>query len=187
MRLWKLGHVLLRVSDEERARWFYCDVLGLKVAERDPEHGGLFTTLGDGFHTLDFARHATPEQAQKPRRDQLGLIHLAFQVERYADLRDAYVTLQKNGITIERATDHENQRSLYFYDPDGNGLEIYYEFPCALQIFPNGRHDIDAALEVGGPDDPVPAWLDESWPGPQLQARIDALSQQASRAAPVAS
>jgi catechol 2,3-dioxygenase len=177
MRLWKLGHVLLRVSDEEKARWFYCDVLGLKLSERDPEHGGLFTTLGEGFHSLDIARHANPDQAQKPRTDQVGLVHLAFQVERYSDLKDAYVALLKNGISVERATDHESQRSLYFRDPDGNGLEIYYEMPAALQVFPNGRHDMDEPLQVGGPDDPVPAWLDETWPPPEMQARIDALRQ----------
>jgi catechol 2,3-dioxygenase len=176
MRLWKLGHVLLRVSDEEKARWFYCDVLGLNLAERDPEHGGLFTTLGDSFHTLDVARHPAPERAEKPTRDQLGLVHLAFQVEHYADLKDAYVALLKNGISIERAIDHESQRSLYFRDPDGNGVEIYYELPAALQIFPNGRHDIDAPLEVGSADDPLPAWLDETWPDPEMQARIDALN-----------
>jgi catechol 2,3-dioxygenase len=182
MRLWKLGHVLLRVSDEERARQFYCDVLGFKVAERDPQHGGLFTTLGDGFHTLDFARHPSPEQAQKPRRDQLGLIHIAFQVEQYSDLRDAYVNLLEHGVKIERAIDHENQRSLYFQDPDGNGLEIYYEFPCALQVFPNGRNDVDEALEVGGPGDPIPDWLNQPWPGPEMQARIDELQTSAAGA-----
>ena len=179
MRLWKLGHVLLRVSDEEQARRFYCDVLGFKLAERDPDHGGLFTTLGDGFHTLDFARHPSPEDAQKPGRDQLGLIHIAFQVEHYSDLRDAYVNLLEHGVHIERAVDHENQRSLYFRDPDGNGLEIYYELPCALQIFPNGRHDVDEVLEVGRADDPVPTWLSEPWPGPEMQARIDKLQRSA--------
>src|SRR5262245_54808426 len=84
MRLWKLGHVNLRVSDEEKARWFYCEVLGLRIAERDPEHGGVFTTMGDNFHSLDFAQHPHPEQAQRPKRDQLGLIHIAFQVESHA-------------------------------------------------------------------------------------------------------
>jgi catechol 2,3-dioxygenase len=177
MRLWKLGHVLLRVSDEEKAKWFYCDVLGLKIAERDPIHGGLFATLGDGFHTLDFVKHPKPEDAQKPSRDQLGLVHVAFRVETYDDLREAYSNLQKNGITVERATDHENQRSLYFRDPDGNGLEIYYELPYALQIFPNGRNDVDENLEVGGPDDPLPAWLVEPWPHADMQQRIDALRE----------
>jgi catechol-2,3-dioxygenase len=180
MRLWKLGHVLLRVSDEEKARWFYCDVLGLKLAERDPEHGGLFTTLGQSFHTLDVAKHPDPNSAQKPSNNQLGLVHLAFQVEQYADLKTAYETLLKNGIPVERAIDHESQRSLYFHDPDGNGVEIYFELPMALQIYPNGRHDIDAPLPVGGPDDPIPSWLDETWPGPDMQAQIDALKRQPS-------
>jgi catechol-2,3-dioxygenase len=37
-------------------------------------------------------------------------------------------------VPIDHATDHVNQRSLYFYDPDGNGLEIYYELPFALVV-----------------------------------------------------
>src|SRR5262249_59984767 len=45
MRLWKLGHVNLRVSDEERARWFYCEVLGLKIAERSEEHTSELQSL----------------------------------------------------------------------------------------------------------------------------------------------
>jgi catechol 2,3-dioxygenase len=185
MRLWKLGHVNLRVSDEERARWFYCDVLGLEIAERDPEHGGIFTTLGDNFHTLDFAQHPRPDQAQKPSRDQLGLIHIAFQVEHYDDLREAYVHLLKNGITVDHATNHENQRSIYLRDPDGNGVEIYYEIPFALQVFPNGRNDVDESLPVGGPDDAVPVWLTEEWPGPALQQRIDTVRRQAAPAGEV--
>jgi catechol 2,3-dioxygenase len=175
MRLWKLGHVNLRVSDEEKSRWFYCDVLGLKIAERDPDHGGVFTTLGDNFHALDFSQHPSPNQAQKPRRDHIGLIHLAFQVESHDALREAYVHLLAHGITIDHATNHENQRSIYFRDPDDNGVEIYYEIPYALDIFPNGRRDIDEVLEVGGPDDPLPGWLQETWPGAEIQQRIDAI------------
>jgi catechol 2,3-dioxygenase len=187
IRLSKLGHVNLRVSDEEKARWFYCELLGLRIAERDPEHGGVFTTLGDNFHTLDFARHPDPDSAQRPTRGQLGLIHIAFQVDSHAALRDAYLQLVKNGIEIEHATNHENQRSIYFRDPDGNGLEIYYEIPYALQVFPNGRNDVDEALEVGGPDDAPPAWLFEDWPGAEMQARIDAARRQleATQPAPV--
>ena len=120
IRLSKLGHVNLRVSDEEQARRFYCDVLGLQIAERDPDNGGVFTTLGENFHTLDFAQHPDPDAAQKPVN----------------------------------------------------------EFPCALQLFANGRRDEDQALEVGGVDDPPPAWLGEDWPGAEMEARIDAIRRQ---------
>ena len=152
-------------------------MLGLKIAERDPQHGGVFTTLGDNFHTLDFAQHSQPDQAQKPTRDQLGLVHIAFQVESHDALREAYVHLLENGITVDHATNHENQRSIYFRDPDGNGVEIYYEIPHALEIFPNGRSDIDDDLQVGGPHDPLPAWLTETWPDADMQQRIDAIRQ----------
>jgi catechol 2,3-dioxygenase len=40
-------------------------------------------------------------------------------------LREAYAHLLKNGVEIQRAADHVCQRSIYFADPDGNGLEIY--------------------------------------------------------------
>jgi hypothetical protein len=55
-----------------------------------------------------------------------------------------------------RATHHVNQRSFYFADPDGNTLEIYYELPCALELFPEGRADQDEALKVTRPGAPCP-------------------------------
>ena len=67
-----IGHVLLRVADEETSKRFYRDVLGFRIAEQDPEHGGVFMTLGDGFHTLDIAQHPAPRDAPRPRHGQLG-------------------------------------------------------------------------------------------------------------------
>ena len=89
IRLSRIGHVNLSVADQERSKWFYSDLLGFKVAEQDPDHGGVFMTLGDNFHTLDIGQNRDPSAAQKPVRGQLGLVHIAFQVARYADLRDA--------------------------------------------------------------------------------------------------
>src|SRR5688572_10292858 len=45
MKVKKIGHVALRVSSEERSRAFYRDVLGFRVSEEDPDHGGVFMTL----------------------------------------------------------------------------------------------------------------------------------------------
>jgi catechol 2,3-dioxygenase len=175
IKISRIGHVLLRVADEEKSKRFYTDVLGFNVAEQDLEHGGVFTTLGQSFHNLDLAQHPRPESAQRPRPDQMGLVHIAFQVDSHTALRDAYVHLLEHGVRIERATDHLNQRSIYFTDPDGNGLEIYFELPYALQLFPDGRGDDDEKLPVSGPGEPLPAWLDDEWPGPEMRARIDAI------------
>jgi catechol 2,3-dioxygenase len=177
-----IGHVLLRVADEERSRRFYCDVLGFRVAEADPEHGGVFMTLDNSFHAIDVVRHAMPEGAVQPQPGQLGLVHIAFKVASYGALRDAYAHLQQHGIAIARAVDHVSQRSLYFTDPDGNGLEIYYEMPKALELFPNGRGDEDERLPLSRKGEPLPQWLAEEWPGTAAFAKVERLRQQPSAA-----
>ncbi|MGH7115088.1 MAG: VOC family protein [Stellaceae bacterium] len=176
IRLKGIGHVNLRVADQEASKRFYRDMLGFAIAEEDPEHGGVFMTLGENFHTLDIGQHPEPDKAPRPQRGQIGLAHIAFQVGSYAALRDAYAHLVENGVEILRATNHVNQRSFYFADPDGNTLEIYYEMPHALQLFAGGRSDDDEALPVSGQGAPLPAWLAEDWPGPEMQARIAELS-----------
>jgi catechol 2,3-dioxygenase len=181
IKLKGIGHVNLRVADQEVSKRFYRDVLGFAIAEEDPDHGGVFMTLGDNFHTLDIGQHPSPEHAQRPQRGQIGLGHIAFQVGSYAALRDAYAHLVGNGVEILRATNHINQRSFYFADPDGNTLEIYYELPHALELFPEGRADQDEALKVSGPGKPLPDWLLEDWPPPEMKARIESLRRRKER------
>ena len=90
-------------------------------------------------------------------------------------MRDAYAHLVASGVETLRATNHINQRSFYFADPDGNTLEIYYELPHALQLFPDGRADQDEALQVSGLGDPLPDWLLEDWPPTEMKTRIETL------------
>jgi catechol-2,3-dioxygenase len=179
IRLAGIGHVLLRVKDEELSKRFYRDVLGFQIAEQDPEHGGVFMTLGDGFHLIDISQHPAPADARRPERGELGLVHVAFKVASYPALRDAYAHLQQHGVEILRAVDHVCQRSVYFNDPDGNGLEIYYEMPNALSLFPNGRGDEDEKLPLTAAGDPLPAWLLEEWPGAAAMGKVERLRQTA--------
>jgi catechol 2,3-dioxygenase len=183
IKLAGIGHVLLRVADEEASKRFYRDVLGFSIAEQDPEHGGVFMTLGDGFHTIDITQHPAPHQAPRPQRGQMGLVHVAFKVASNAALRDAYAHLLDHGVVIQRAVDHVCQRSVYFTDPDGNGLEIYYEMPGALALFPNGRGDEDEMLPLSAAGDPLPGWLEEDWPSPTAMAKVERLRQLAPSAA----
>jgi len=129
------------------------------------DHPHLFETGGENFHTLDVFPNPDPANAPRPQRNQVGLFHIAFEVASYADLREAYRNLIAHDVTIDHATDHVSQRSIYFADPDGNRLEIYYEMPDALARYVgSGRGDQDAPLAVTGPGEPLPAWLDEDWP-----------------------
>jgi len=146
IRLNGIGHVLLRVSDVERSRAFYSTILGLKVVEEDPEHGGVFMALEGQGHTVDLFPVQNPEPAQRVVPGGVGVHHVAFHVGNEAALADAYFTLQEHGIPIVRAVDHVSQKSIYFHDPDGNYLEIYYELPNASELFREGRHDRDQPL-----------------------------------------
>ena len=70
-----IGHVNLRVADREVSKRFYRDQLGFVIAEEDPEHGGVFMTLGDNFHTVDIGQHPAPETARRPERGQIARPH----------------------------------------------------------------------------------------------------------------
>jgi catechol-2,3-dioxygenase len=146
IQLKRIGHVLLRVADLERSKSFYSDILGFEVVEEDPEHGGVFMTLGESGHTIDLFPAEEPELPPPSAHSRPGLQHIAFQVESYEALKDAYFTLQERGVEVKRAMDHVSQKSIYFDDPDGNGLEIYYELPNALEMFRQGREDRDEPI-----------------------------------------
>ena len=47
IKLQRIGHILLTVRDLERSKAFYTGILGFKVLEQDPGHGGVFLSLGD--------------------------------------------------------------------------------------------------------------------------------------------
>jgi catechol-2,3-dioxygenase len=76
----------------------------------------------------------------------VGFHHAAFAVETQEVLRQGYFTLQDHGVPILAALDHQSQQSVYFSDPDGNILEIYWERPDAVEIFRKGRSDSDTPL-----------------------------------------
>jgi catechol-2,3-dioxygenase len=148
MRLKEIGHVLLRVLDLERSKKFYGDVLGFRVLEEDPAHGGTFMALEGQSHSIDLFQVKDVEAAERQTPGVRGLGHIAFRVESEAALKEAHATLREHGVEITRTIDHVSQKSLYFNDPDGNTLEIYYELPDALEIFARGREDRDVPLAL---------------------------------------
>ena len=152
IKLQRIGHILINVRDVERSKAFYTDVLGFKVLEQDPGHGGgVFLSLGEYGNTLDIFPSANPDAYPQPkpgvgRREGLGVKHMAFAVENEAELTKAYFALKDAGVSIHRAIDHTSQKSIYFYDPDDNLLEIVWERPNAQEIFRRGRGDNDMPI-----------------------------------------
>ena len=146
IKLQRLGHVLIGVRDLEKSKDFYTRILGFKILEQDPEHGGVFLSIGGNGNTLDLFPCSDPAAAAPAPggpTNGLGVRHTAFAVDSEDDLKEAWFALQDAGVTILRAIDHASQKSIYFHDPDGNLLEIVWERPDALDIFARGRHDED--------------------------------------------
>ena len=159
IKLQRLGHVLIAVRDLEKSKDFYTRILGFKVLEQDPEHGGLFLSIGGLGNTLDLFPCTDPKALSTPTSEPtnmsgLGVRHTAFAVETENDLRDAWFALEDAGVPILRALDHGSQKSIYFHDPDRNLLEIVWERPDALERFARGRSDEDSPFTYSRQDSP---------------------------------
>lgn len=142
MRVRSLGHVVLRVRDLDRAQAFYHDLLGLPISARSEEWSMIFFTLGQHH---DFAVGAVGEDALGPNAEQVGLDHIAFELDGGLEaLREAKCLLEGQGIQIT-AMDHVVSKSIYFKDPDGNGVELFVDGTEAW------REDPSLILSDGGP------------------------------------
>ena len=119
----KVGHVVLKARDIAQAEKFYTEVLGFEVVMRLKQPRGVFFSLGEQHH--DIAVLEVPAEADEPKADQVGLHHVALQVEDFAALKECYRTLKQHGVPIVRAVDHGITKSIYFCDPAGNRLELY--------------------------------------------------------------
>ena len=135
MNIKSLGHVVLRVTDRERAERFYGGVLGLPVCARFDE-GGLkmaFFTLGNHH---DFAVMEVSGEGSSRSESAVGLHHVAFKIGTTLDeLRDAKAMLDSAGVATT-PVDHDVTKSLYFADPDGNGVEVYVDVSDAWRQDP---------------------------------------------------
>ncbi|HEY7381686.1 MAG TPA: VOC family protein [Gaiella sp.] len=127
----RLGHVDLKVADLERAVRFYCDVLGFTVAERSDEASIAFLRAeGDGAFHLALTAGESLGGAPPPP-GSTGLDYVALLYPDRGALAAACRGLIEAGAPIERFDDHGVGESLYARDPDGNGLELYWERPRA--------------------------------------------------------
>ena len=121
-----IGHVHLKVADLDRAVGFYSGVLGFDVVTRWP--GAAFLSAGGYHHHIGLN---TWESAggSPPPRGTTGLYHMAIRYPDRAALGDALRRLTEKGVRVEGASDHGVSEALYLRDPDGNGVELYWDRP----------------------------------------------------------
>ncbi len=123
----RIGHVHLRVADLERAIRFYNGVLGFEVKMR---YGSSAAFLSAGGYHHHIGLNTWESLGGKPpNAGTTGLYHLAILYPTRAELADALRRLIAAGVPLQGASDHGVSEALYLADPDGNGVELYWDRP----------------------------------------------------------
>lgn len=130
IRVRGVGHVVLKVRELERSARFYRDVIGLTEVGR---MGGRMAFFSAGVNHHDLALLEVGAEAPAPDRRAVGLYHVAFKIgDRLEELRGAKAHLEAHGVKIVGVSDHRVSQSIYFEDPDGNGLELFVDADPAI-------------------------------------------------------
>jgi catechol 2,3-dioxygenase len=123
----RVGHVHLKVSDLDRALKFYRDVLGFELTQRYGNEAA-FLSAG-GYHHHIGLNTWESEGGSPPPPGSTGLYHLAIVYPTRAQFADALRRVLRAGIRLEGASDHGVSEAIYLRDPDGNGVELYWDRP----------------------------------------------------------
>lgn len=119
----RIARVDLRVQDVDRSLAFYRDVVGLEVADSSPSGASLRSSGGPVMLTLSSNDVTGPAE-----RGATGLFHVAIRFPDRASLGDALARVVAAGLELG-ASDHGVSEALYVDDPDGNGIELYFDRP----------------------------------------------------------
>ena len=146
----RIGHVHLKVSDLDRALDFYSGVLGLELQQR--WNGAAFVSAG-GYHHHIGLNTWQSEGGPRPPPGTTGLFHTAILYPNRAALATALRRVLEAGIPLTGASDHGVSEALYLDDPDGNGVELYWDRPRDQWPRPDDGEGVEMfsrPLDVGG-------------------------------------
>ena len=121
-RVTRLGHTGVYVHDLDKMRAFYTRVLGLTVTDEDLDRGLVFMSSRpkEEHHEFVIMRGRTgPDDAKVVQQ-------ISWHVASLEDLLEFHRTLQAEGVTVEREITHGIAIAIYFFDPEGNRIEVYW-------------------------------------------------------------
>ena len=118
-----LGHVGIHTQDLLKMRDFYTRVMGLQIADENLDRGIVFLSANPEYEHHEFVLAKGRDVPQGAKVVQ----QISFKVQSPDDLREYHRRLQAEQIRIERFVSHGNALGLYFFDPEGNRIEVYYK------------------------------------------------------------
>jgi catechol 2,3-dioxygenase len=152
-----MGAVHLTVADLDRSVAYYEQSVGLGTLRRDQAQA----VLGAGERELLVL---VEEPGARPSRGHTGLFHFALLLPERQDLARWLSHAAKDQVALTGLSDHFVSEALYLSDPDGHGIEIYWDRPRAVWEGQVGERmtteplDVDSLL--GELDDPAEATFD---------------------------
>jgi catechol 2,3-dioxygenase len=114
------------VRNAELSHKWYEDILGLHTYDLVPGRAAFMSADRDESHEV--ALMQVGEDAPGVQPGGVGLNHMAWRMDSLDDLKELYSRLNEKGVESTPA-DHGISLGIYFKDPDGNGIEVYYEQP----------------------------------------------------------
>lgn len=123
----RVGHVHLKVADLDRALKFYRGVLGFEVTQQMGRQAAFLSAGGYHHHIGLNTWESAGGQPSAP--GTTGLYHVAILYPMRKLLADALRRVLRAGIELEGAADHGTSEAIYLRDPDGNGVELYWDRP----------------------------------------------------------
>ncbi|GAA4320046.1 VOC family protein [Pontixanthobacter gangjinensis] len=123
----RIGHVHLKVSNLDKALRFYEGVLGFEITERMGDQAVFLSAGGYHHHIALNTWHS--EGAGKAQRNGVGLFHAAILYPTRKELAGITRRLLELDYPITGAADHGVSEAIYLDDPDGNGIEFYWDKP----------------------------------------------------------
>lgn len=137
----RIGHVHLKVADLERALGFYRDLLGFEVTTM---YGSQAAFVSAGGYHHHIGLNTWHSKGLPPAlTNSVGLYHTAILYPARKDLAVIYHRLLESNYPLTGASNHGVSEALYLNDPDGNGVELYWDKP--KELWP---HKADGSLNM---------------------------------------
>jgi catechol 2,3-dioxygenase len=153
----RIGTVALTVRDLDTMSRFYQQVIGLTPIET----GAGLVRLGVGTTVLLELRHIPA--APLASRRTAGLFHTAFLLPTRTDLAQWLLHAAELGVSLHGASDHLVSEAIYLADPEGNGIEVYWDRPSETWAWRDGMVEMATlALDLNGL---VATVRTRDWPG----------------------